>query len=199
MTASSCSIAILIVLPSPSYDSQRVGESPAQPHTFTGLSPAQTSQIEDSLELFEQANLDLPGIDFIAYDDRTQCNAKDGLTLRHDHRSEIRICSKKTGPWEKRIAIHEIAHAWDHHTLGDAEREAFLSIRRAKGWREGEWVERGEEQAAEIITWGISDEPIGALWIDEKSCAELLAGYLALTGEQPLHGFTDVRGLFVGR
>lgn len=61
-----------------------------------------------------------------------------------------------------------------------------------KGWREGEWHERGAENAAEIIAWGLIDRPVKPVRIYDNDCDQLLGGYVILTGTDPLHGLTDV-------
>ena len=58
-------------------------------------------------------------------------------------------------------------------------------------WRSNDtaWEEKGAEQAAEILVWGLIDWDFSAQ-IPDNTCAELLRGYVTLTGHKPLHGFT---------
>jgi hypothetical protein len=65
---------------------------------------------------------------------------------------------------QKGVLLHELAHAWDYHMLADEQRRAFMELRGVDTWHshQVEWHERGAEHAAEIIKWGIIDEPI---WI----------------------------------
>jgi len=106
-------------------------------------------------------------------------------------RTEIRLCVTEVGPLQEWLVLHEIAHAWDHHTLAGEAREAFLTTRGLSSWRNGDWHERGAEHAAEIIVWGLMDRPVRPGRIYNNSCDELLDGYIALTGVAPLHGYTD--------
>ena len=60
-----------------------------------------------------------------------------------------------------------------------------------RGWNS--WLDDDqawEEQAAEIIVWALSDQPVLVFKIDQNSCDELHDGYVALTGLDPLHGYT---------
>lgn len=163
----------------------------AQSHTLIGLTNEQSQLIRWALSLFEAADLQLPGIDFVGHADRDMCHGRDGAALRGPKRTEIRICVTEVGPVQEWLVLHEIAHAWDHHTLAEEPRAAFLTIRGLSSWRDGDWDERGAEHAAEIIVWGLMDRPVRPGRIYNNSCDELLAGYMALTGVAPLHGHTD--------
>ena len=186
-------VAIIFTLQAPVSDAPRTTVDPAASlHTMTTLSVEQNTMIQHSLDLYEEAGLRLPGIDFVGYDDTSMCNDRDGLAVRSERRTEIRLCTRETGLWQKRIVLHEMAHAWDHHMLDEPGREALTEIRTMKGWRDGEWHERGAEQAAEIITWGVIDQPIRIIHLNENSCQELHDGYVALTGEEPPHETTDL-------
>ncbi|MDJ0925660.1 MAG: hypothetical protein QNJ77_13985 [Acidimicrobiia bacterium] len=161
-------------------------------HTMTNLTVGQEEMVNHSLTLFDDAGLRLPGIDFVGHTDNTACNGKDGIAIRHPQRTEVRLCSEETNLWQKRILIHEMAHAWDHHTLHQDERDELMATRSTiDGWRDGEWHERGAEHTAEIITWGIIDQPLNITTIEENSCQELRAGYLTLTGSHPTQGHTS--------
>ncbi len=92
------------------------------------------------------------------------------------------------------LVIHEIAHAWARHSLTDERRDAFQAVRGWEHWHDyeaAEWYENGTEQAAEIMVWGLLDQPIKIMRINDAGCDQLDAGYRALTGAAPLHGFTD--------
>jgi hypothetical protein len=78
--------------------------------------------------------------------------------------------------------------------LTESRRAAFLRLRGLTEWRNDDpdrWHERGAEHAAEIMVWGLIDRPVRPVFIPDNTCADLLAGYVMLTGRSPLHGFTD--------
>ncbi len=95
--------------------------------------------------------------------------------------------------WTGRTITHELGHAWSFHFLTAAHRDAFQQVRGWDHWldSENEWEDSGAEQAAEIIVWAVSDHAVPVVKIDDNSCADLLAGYEALTGLAP-HGYTDL-------
>jgi len=57
------------------------------------------------------------------------------------------------------VREHELAHAWEGAALDDACRERFLQLRRLHAWAgdDVEWKQRGVEQIAEIVAWGLGD------------------------------------------
>ncbi len=71
------------------------------------------------------------------------------------------------------------------------------ALRGLTTWRGGDtegWSDFGAEQAAEIVVWALMDRPVWPVYLDYRDCADLTAGYEALTGTAPLHGYTDYCG-----
>jgi hypothetical protein len=173
------------------------GASEATPnppaYTATGLTPAQVTQVEWAMGLYRQAGLPLPPIRFIGHATTEPCFGSAGAqTYAHGH-STIHICTPDAGPAEQFLFVHELAHAWDWLALTDGRRAQFMAIRGLHQWRANgktDWHELGAEHAAEIMVWGLMDRPIRIVYLPHASCAELLAGYLTLTGRPPLHGYT---------
>ena len=159
--------------------------------SFQAITAPQAEAISWALTLFERADLDLPRIEFVGHDDRDGCHGRDGAARRTDGGARISLCAQEIGPVQEWVILHEIAHAWDYHNLDDERRAAFLELRGLDSWREGVWHERGAENAAEIMVWGLIDRPVKPGHIYDTSCEDLLAGYLVLVGDQPLHGYTE--------
>jgi hypothetical protein len=158
------------------------------------LSPAQREVALWAVDLFAAAGLDLPPIELVAHDGDAACHHRyDGLHRHVDGRSVIDLCGRFDRHLAEPLYLHELAHAWAAHSLTVERRVAFLALRGAAAWNDDalDWHERGTEQAAEIIVWGLRDRPMRVARIQGSSCAELLAGYRVLTGADPLHGFTD--------
>lgn len=148
-----------------------------------------------SVGLFDEAELELPPVRFVYHgDDTTPCSGWGGVHRSADGRSTIDICRSDAGgatPW---LFLHELAHAWAAHDLDDGRRADFQALRGWTHWsdhEELEWHERGTEQAAEIIAWGLIDRPVGVVTIHDNTCDDLDAGYRTLTGRPPLHGYRD--------
>jgi hypothetical protein len=169
--------------------------APVGPPTVTGLSTQEAEVLEWALSLYGEADLAVPPIDVIGHDSRDGCRGHTGYHLRQQGRSTIHICGEYQRDFAEILFLHEIAHAWDLATLSDSGRTAFLELRGLVQWWEADgdrpWDELGAEQAAEIITWGLRDRPMKVTTIPAADCDSLEAGYLALTGGPPLHGFRD--------
>jgi hypothetical protein len=148
-----------------------------------------------AVDLFAEAGLELPPIRY-RYHDRNMslCNGRDGLQHTDGALNVIELCTTRLDFGTQVMILHETAHAWADHTLTEGTRARFQALRGWTYWRNYEkapWHENGTEQAAEIMVWGLIDRPIAMVRIYQNSCDDLLAGYLVLTGRQPLHGFTD--------
>ncbi len=144
--------------------------------------------------LFTAAGLRLPTITVRRDADREKCQNHEGLHQAFGDTSLIDICTTDTGAVEARLMLHEMAHAWASHYLTYSHREAFRNVRHWKYWldyKKAEWRYNGTEQAAEIIVWGLSEHPVQVAQLDHHSCRELHTAYVALTGLEPLHGYTD--------
>ena len=170
------------------------GRPPTQPIEIVGMSADEVAATLRDVGLFAEAGLPLPAITITRHDDRVACNGHEGLHQTDGARSVIDICTESSGAWEARTVLHELAHAWAFHFMTKAHMDAFQKVRGWQHWLDYDhaaWGDNGTEQAAEIMVWALSDHPERVVQIDHRSCDELRAGYVALTGLQPLHGYTD--------
>jgi hypothetical protein len=87
----------------------------------------------------------------------------------------------------ERTLLHEMGHAWADATLTNAQRDALLELRSLEAWNTGDWEERGFEHAAEILMWGLSEEPFNMGAIPDADADSLAEAYRLLTGSDPLH------------
>jgi hypothetical protein len=151
-----------------------------------GLSPDQVELVTHAVRLFAESGLTLPPLVVEGHDDTAGCDGHDGLHRPHSGWSEIDLCV--ADPDSRAVmhtVLHEIAHAWAAGALTDARRTAFQELRDVEVWRDYEkaaWADNGTEQAAEIIAWGVNDQPAATVRIDQVSCDELHDGYVVLTG-----------------
>ena len=151
---------------------------------MTNLTADQEELIHSGLATYEHAGLRLPGIQFAGFDDIEPCRGRIGLARRSGRETEVWICTRETGPVEEWMVLHELAHTWDYEMLTPEVRDAFLELRDLEGWRAGEWHERGSEQTAEIIVWGIIGRPVQVARFGNTSCPELRQAFLTLTGDE---------------
>lgn len=180
----------------------------AAPPTFDGAAPSSPEPVEFgampaefvdmatwALGLFDEAGLALPPMSFDYHgDDTTPCSGWHGAHHSVDGGSIIDICTSDPGPVTAALVLHEIAHAWASIDLSEQRKDDFQALRGWTDWSnhaDVAWHDNGAEQAAEIMVWGLIDRPVGIVTISDHSCDDLDAGYRALTGQAPLHGFRD--------
>ena len=163
---------------------------------MTGMTSAERRAADEALSLFAQADLPLPVLEIHRHHDLGPCDGFEGLHRSSGERSIIDICTVETGDYEERMLIHELGHAWSEHFLTNDHKRAFQDLRGWTTWldyKRAKWEDNGAEQAAEIIVWGLEDHPAFAyvVKISPNGCKDLHNGYVALTGREPLHGYTQ--------
>lgn len=169
---------------------------PAVEHSMTGFTAEQEAQLEWGIALFEEAGLALPAIDFVRDATVEPCHGRRGWFQHEPDRMVVHVCIHDGGTIGQPLIVHEIAHAWDSHTLTDERRERYLEWRGLTQWwgqERAHWAEYGAEQAAEVLVWGLFDRPIRASQTTPPydECARLRTAFVLLTGDQPLHGYED--------
>jgi len=103
------------------------------------------------------------------------------------------VCSADdTLAYSRKVVLHELAHAWSEGHLTAGDREEFLNIRDLRSWNSGEvpWGLRGNEQAAEIITWGLGEGEIAPMLPSPVDAETLASLYEGLTGHAPINPAT---------
>lgn len=150
---------------------------------------------EWAVDLFDQAGLELPPLRFVHHGGATEpCRGRAGLHHSVDGVSVIELCATEASFPNQVMILHESAHAWVDHQLTPERKDEFQDLRGWEHWRDYDaaaWHENGTEQAAEIMVWGLIDQPIRMIRIGQASCDELETGYVTLTEELPLNGFRD--------
>lgn len=182
--------------PASSSGSTTVAESAAPGGATVGYTPAQEQLVDFGRSRFALAGIDLPDIDIEFPTDRRGCDGWGGVYVPDD--LTVRICRPS-----KSTMVHELAHAWAETALDAADRQAFLELRGLDRWIGGaDWEQRGAEQAAEILTWGLMDEDITVRWLEtaadgstsytwrlfkvaDSEPEQLVAAYEQLTGSLP--------------
>ena len=135
-----------------------------------------------ALGRFETAGLELPPIEINLHSDKAACNGNNGsLTDGNGAGYIIHSCGVDF------TLLHELAHAWDMHSLDDETRERFLGIADADTWRNPDnWNLAGGEHAANVIAWGLMDERINQTRTRPYDHNSMLEGFDILTGSEPL-------------
>ena len=166
--------------------STAVAAAPPTGVVTVDLTPSQQLAVDTAVAWYEAAGLRPPDITVRGGERETLCNGHWGVFTWNADFAEVRVCTKG-GSWEQRVVVHELAHAWAHQHLSDATRDEFVALRGVDSWHDeaDRWDLRGDEHAAEIIAWGVSEIPFPIVRIRNVSCAELVAAYETLTGLQP--------------
>jgi hypothetical protein len=161
------------------------------PHRITidATSPEWTRRVEWGLERFRDTGLLLPAMAITVHDNDAPCDGNSGLYLPNDP-VEVHLCT--LGPVDSRTArvttLHELAHAWAEFQLSTDERAAFLELRGLDVWydRRVPPHERGNEHAAEVVSWGLMDEMIPIIRIYDAEPADLSIAFDLLVARAPL-------------
>jgi hypothetical protein len=157
-----------------------------RPLTISGASAAQEQAVDWAFHRYGEAGLEnMPPLDIHMYRDHGPCNG--GLGLANQGR--IALCTKSSSePFQRRFALHEMAHAWIATNVPGDVLRAFMQRQRVAGWndRSYPWKERGTEQAAEVITWGLGEGEIAPLLPTVLDAETLASLYEMLTDGVPI-------------
>jgi hypothetical protein len=166
------------------------GQRPAparEPLVIHGADTAQERAIDWSLRRYREAGLaGMPDLEVYLHRSHDACNGGIGLY----HAGRIDLCAKDSSePYQRKFALHEMAHAWTEANVDTAVLDRFMDIRGIAAWndRSFAWKERGTEQAAEIITWGLGEGEISPLLPAPVEDRELAEMFELLTGHQPIN------------
>lgn len=158
----------------------------ARPLAIHGADAAEERTIDWALHRFEAGGLEgMPPLEVYLHGSRASCNGNLGLYLA----GRIDLCTKGLlQPFARDFALHEMAHAWTEANGSRERLGRFMQIRGIATWNDRHlpWRERGAEQAAEIISWGLGEgeiQPVLPTPVDAETLASL---YELLTGRAPI-------------
>jgi hypothetical protein len=121
--------------------------------------------------------------------DTAGCNGESGL-YRPGDPVEVHLCSPSATESRaaRLITLHELAHAWAETQLTTSDRAAFLRLRGLEAWIDHrrpahEW---GAEHAAEVVSWGLMDEPVPIVRIYDAAPTDLSIAFDLLVHRRPL-------------
>ncbi|HET7235403.1 MAG TPA: hypothetical protein VFK59_03115, partial [Actinomycetota bacterium] len=128
---------------------------------------------------------DMPPLEIHLHPSDEPCDG--GLGLHHAGR--IDLCTMDSSePYARKYALHEMAHAWAGANVGEEVLARFMEVRGLVAWndRSYPWKERGIEQVAEVITWGLGEGEIQPLLPELTETSELAYLYEMITARQPI-------------
>jgi hypothetical protein len=152
-----------------------------------GADAVQGRAIDWSIRRYREAGLDgMPDLEVYLHRSHEECNG--GLGVYHAGR--IDLCTATSSePYQRKFALHEMAHGWIETNVDGAILHRFMITRGIAAWndRSYDWKQRGTEQAAEIVTWGLGEGEIAPL-LPETTDPETLARlYRLLTARDPIN------------
>lgn len=158
----------------------------ARPMVISGATAAEERTIDWAFHRFKAGGLEgMPPLEVVLHGSRTACDGYLGLFLA----GRIDLCTEGLlEPYARKFALHEMAHAWIEANLPDELLVRFLRIRGIATWNDQRlpWRERGAEQAAEIITWGLGEGEIAPVLPTPVDAETLASLYELLTGRAPI-------------
>lgn len=149
-------------------------------------SPEQREMAEWALERFTRAGLHLPSVIIeFAGSDLSGCGGTPGRTYFGEIRPRVKIC------WNDRfILLHELGHVWETFNVSESQHEPFMATRQGvESWADDEvaWDSRGIEHAANVIAWGLLEDPYPVSRTYPNDPDSLTDAFRFLTGADPLH------------
>ena len=137
-----------------------------------------------ALDRFHRAGLSLPTVEVWIHADPSGCRGPDGTEhagyyARRNGTHVIFSCGSRF------TVLHELAHVWDHTSLTDEVRAAFLTERGLTQWHTT-WSRSGAEHLANVIAWGLDEAHTRPMSTRPADDASLLAAYRIATGADPL-------------
>jgi hypothetical protein len=167
--------------------SQRPAPAAQRPLTIHGATASEELVIDWSIRRYREAGLDgMPDLEVYLHRSQDQCKGGIGYYLA----GRIDLCTKASSePYQRKFALHEMAHGWIDANVDAATLDRFMDLRGIDAWNDriaDDWKDRGTEQAAEIVTWGLGEGEIAPLLPEVVDAPTLSRLYELLTGREPI-------------
>jgi hypothetical protein len=178
-------VALCLVLAAGILGNQR--PAPArEPLVIHGANAAEERAIDWSIRRYREAGLEgMP--DLAVYVHRSNQGCRDGIGYYLAGR--IDLCTTASSePYQRKFALHEMAHGWIETNVDGAVLDRFMQDRGIVTWNDRSFdrKQRGTEQAAEIVTWGLGEGEIAPLLPEALDAPALARLYELLTGREPI-------------
>ena len=133
--------------------------------------------IEAAIARYDSIGLTLPPLRIYVHAASDSCQGQLGTYRQYGEEDRIDLCTES-----RFYVLHELAHAWEQHTLSDLERQTMLYYVERAVWhdRDRPWLDSGAEVVANNIAWGLMDEPLSEPAAIRH--ADLLDRFTLLTG-----------------
>lgn len=127
--------------------------------------PSDLNTYTTATETFRAAGLAVPDFQAKFHASTAPCGGSWGLHVRdRSSGSTVNVCytNDRAGTQQAlrlRTLLHEMAHVWIYESFSTDDKETFMALRGLTAWQgsDAPWFDRGSEQAAEILIWGITN------------------------------------------
>ena len=180
-------IALVLVLAAAAttFGGQRSGPA-REPLVIHGANAAEERAIDWSIRRYREAGLEgMPDLEVYVHPSNRGCRDGIGYYLA----GRIDLCTTASSePYQRKFALHEMAHGWIETNVDGAVLDRFMRDRGIAAWNDPsfDWKQRGTEQAAEIVTWGLGEGEIAPLLPEIVDASTLTRMYELLTGREPI-------------
>lgn len=125
--------------------------------SFVDGTDTERQTVLDAAERFNTVGLALPDLTVRIHADNTGCDGHMGLFHHNDGQPAIDLCFDR-----EFLALHELAHAWEHYNLNNEARERFVVHVGAPTWDSStvHHHDRGIEIAADAVAHGLLSAPL---------------------------------------
>ena len=148
-------------------------------------SPAQIDLVRWAVGRYEAAGMTLPPLQVYLHDSAAGCGTETGLGFYRDGRLDL-CPGTLINAMTRHTVLHEMAHAWTEQNDSQAVIDRFLRARGLPTWESWNypWLQRGWEQAAEIVSWGVGERILSPR-VPDATPDQLASMYQLLT-QMPL-------------
>jgi len=142
---------------------------------------ADRDRIASAIQTFESAGWPLTNLE-IRVGGGDGCGGNAGTRSIANGHDLVELCTDT-----QFVLLHELGHVWSSRYLDSERRAAWLELRGLTSWSDADYSDRGTEQAAIIIAFGLLDTWYTPMAIAPNDRDSLIEGFTWLFGMEPLH------------
>ena len=142
---------------------------------------ADRDRIASAIQRFESAGWPLTNLE-VRVSGEEGCGGNAGTRSVTNGHDLVELCTNT-----QFVLLHELGHVWSSRYLDSERRAAWLELRGLTSWSDADYSDRGTEQAAIIIAFGLLDTWHTPMAIAPNDRESLIEGFTWLFGMEPLH------------
>ena len=142
---------------------------------------------------FVESGMGSPGVSEVVFAATEKCHERGyagGFTEVAEAGSHVWLCfgEERVDSLARPTLLHEFAHAWSATQIDEETQTRFLALFGLATWYPSGFglPQVGVEYAADVIVWGLLEEPGLPARFSDLSCEVVGSGFRLLTGAEPL-------------